>query len=280
MPIFKSTLSKTYSVAALIALAVALFTVLNPKDHEQSRDAVAIVNGAIIPASEYARAIDAMQAGLARALTPEDRARALRLLINEELIVQEAIRLDLARNDRLVRKNLVQALVRSVSSLDVSEPHEDDLRDFFVQNRRLLASAHRYTVQVLELGDTGIKDVFLAALDNGRSFQDAGRIARLRSIAIAPELSVGKISEHLGGGVADTLVKMRIGDIAGPLTAGGVEVFVWLTDIIGGQTDFEAARETTLNEWHRRQEEAALEKYIERLRRSARIKPLIDPESG
>jgi len=113
----ESRLALIYTLIAIGALCAALYSVLGVNRFE-GRGAVAYVNGDPIAEAEYARAIKAMQAGIERPLTDDDKARALRVLINEELIVQEAIHLGLAQDDRLVRKNLVQAMINSDNVTD------------------------------------------------------------------------------------------------------------------------------------------------------------------
>ena len=100
----QTKLTTAYVAAAFIALGLALYSVLGVAWPE--RGAVAYVNGKPIPQAEYNRAVKAMQAGIERALNDEDRAKAMRLLVDEELIVQDAERLGLGRQDRLVRRTL------------------------------------------------------------------------------------------------------------------------------------------------------------------------------
>ena len=97
-----------FALAAFVGLGAALFSALGLSFEARDSAAVAYVNGAPIPQAEYIRALDAMQASLDRTLTEADKARALQILIDEELIIQEALRLDLASDDRLVRKNLTR----------------------------------------------------------------------------------------------------------------------------------------------------------------------------
>ncbi|NNF15676.1 MAG: peptidyl-prolyl cis-trans isomerase [Gammaproteobacteria bacterium] len=257
-------------LALLVALAVALdFTV--PGYLAKNTHAIARVNDATIPMAEYVRAIDAMQAGLERPLTPQDRSRAVTVLIDEELIVQEALRLNLASDDRLVRKNLVQALIGSVVVEAQLDPSEQTLKDFYTKEKALFTGPVRVRVSVLRAATSSATDAFVLALRNGATFADAGSAANLSPVPIAPDIPLAKLGEVLGGPARDAVVAMVPGDIAGPVRSTGGDVFIWLLDTDHTEPVYAEVRSSVLAEWQRRQQELALERYLVRLRERARI---------
>ncbi|MBT8142252.1 MAG: peptidyl-prolyl cis-trans isomerase [Gammaproteobacteria bacterium] len=264
-----------YPLAAVIALIAALFVALDfsgVKRLTQQSYAVATVNGTPIARAEYQRALHAMQAGLERPLTMDDKNRALKILIDEELMVQEGLRLQLASDDRLIRKNLVQALINSAVLLDSSEEiSEQVLLDFYTQEKSLFATPLSVTIKVLKKNQHSDVETFTQALNNKASFIGAGELAKLEPLNIPVDLPIGKIGDLLGGNARDTVISMRQGDIAGPIESPDGEIFIWLLQKKGGQLSFVEARNSVLNEWQRRQEEQALEEYLLRLRKHARI---------
>lgn len=273
-------LSLGFAAAAFLALGAALFSALNLQAVDSARGAVAFVNGVSIPDAEYARALDAMQAGLQRPLTTEDRQRALTILVDEELIVQEALRLDLARDDRLTRKNLVQAMIRSSRALATGAgSSEETLKTFYEENKPLFAAPRLVTVVAGKASDDTVAADFTNALIAGSSYNEAASAAGLDRLYVPAGIPAGKVADYLGGAARDAVLTMSPGDIAGPIASDGGALFVWLQEETGGPLSFEAARESVIDEWGRRQDEAALEKYITRLRRNARIKTIVDPET-
>jgi PPIC-type PPIASE domain len=269
-----------YATAAFVALGAALYSALGVSIGRRDTAAVAYVNGAPILDAEYARARDAMQSGLVRALTTEDNARAMQILIDEELIVQEALRLELGRDDRLVRKNLIQALIRSVTSLNpAAEPDEDELKAFYEAEKSLFSSPRLVTIDVVRADSESQSQGFMDALQGGVSFEEARATFDLVRIPVAPRAPLGKVSDYLGGSARDAVAKMAQGDITGPIETGNGELFLWLRNDEGAPLSFEQAQNSVEIEWLRRRDEQALEKYIARLRRNARIKILIDPET-
>ncbi len=269
-----------YAIAAFVALGAALYSALGVSIGRRDTAAVAYVNGAPILDAEYARARDAMQSGLVRARTAEDNVRAMQILIDEELIVQEALRLDLGRDDRLVRKNLIQALIRSVTSLNpAAEPDEDALRTFYEAEKSLFSSPRLVTIDVARADGDSQSQGFVDALQGGASFEEARATFDLVHIPVAPRAPLGKVSDYLGGSARDAIAKMAQGEITGPIATGSGDLFIWLRKDEGGPLSFEQARDGVETELSRRRDEQALEKYVTRLRRNARIKIIIDPET-
>ena len=114
-----------FTLAGLAGLTFALLTALgilppqfgNQELRLRGDVPIASVNGESVSKVEYLRALTAMQAGLNRSLTEMDKKAALQVLIDEEVILQHALNIGLARSDPMARKNLVQALMRSTTLL-------------------------------------------------------------------------------------------------------------------------------------------------------------------
>lgn len=265
-----------YISAAVLALGSALLIALDLSPlHRLSNESYAIarVNDTPIPMAEYVRALDAMQAGLERPLTEQDKLRALTILVNEELIVQEALRLNLASDDRLVRKNLIQALINSVILLESGQDvSEQTLRAFYEEEKALFSRPITFTVDALRVIDKNNVDVFTDALSNGVAFSEAGRRAEFQGVETPAGIPAGKLGEALGGNARDAILAMSPGDIAGPIESTGGDLFIWLLKRDGGERPFSQVRDSVIAEWRRRQEEIALDRYLERLRKQARIK--------
>ena len=276
-PSMRNKQTLLYPLVALVALSAALYQALDFSGLKKLSDrayAVATVNGTVIPKAEYTRALEAMQSGLERPLTDDDINRALKVLIDEELIVQEALRLNLASDDRLVRKNLTQALIRSVVSLDTPiNVTEFELEEFYTQEKNLFSEPLIVTVHILNTSNAGNDSdkTFSQALKTGVSFYGAGTAAGFQEQKIASKLPIGKIGDILGGKARDLILGMRQGDIAGPVESSGNDIYIWLLKKQGGQLSFTQAKSSVAAEYHRRQEEQAMDKCLNRLRKQARI---------
>lgn len=257
-----------YGCAALIGLIAALYNALGVGS-DDGQIAAARVNGQIIPEAEYARALSAMQDGLKRSLTDDDKARALDLLVDEELIVQRAIDLGLAGSDRLVRKNLVQAMMRSTASLAEKDPGDEALHDFYQQNIGLYTAPIFVTVSACEIGAPAKN--FETAIQGGTAFSAACTGNDGALVTIPPRLPLLKSADYIGGPARDQIAKMQAGDIAGPVPLPSGEAYIWLQEKTGGGGNFSAAIDKVRADWLRRAEEEAFTAYVKDLRRAARI---------
>ncbi|GJL92146.1 peptidylprolyl isomerase [Hyphococcus sp.] len=268
--------------AAFVGLGAALFSALGINGVSGGeRNGVAYVNGEAIPQSEYARALSAMQAGLERPLSAEDKDRALRILIDEELIVQEAMRLGLPQSDRLVRKNLVEAMIRAPGTLSkTAQPTDKDLRSFFEQNRGMFSEARIVTVEAVRASDDASAAAFMSALQSGVSFEAARASANLERVPVPAELPMAKTGDYLGGGARDAIAAMKTADIAGPIITDGGVLFLWMIKSSGSVRSFETAKDDVRREMERREDEAAFAAYIARLRKNARINIVLEPKDS
>ena len=275
--------SALFGGAAFLGLGAALYSALGIAgapftNGGGGRSGVAYVNGEAIPQSEYARALSAMQAGLERPLSAEDKARALRILIDEELIVQDAMRLGLPQSDRLVRKNLVEAMIRAPGTLAKAGPPADaELRDFYDENSAMFRTARMVSVEAVLASNPASADAFVDALHSGASFEASRVAAALNRIPVPPELPIAKIGDYLGGGARDTIAAMQAGDIAGPIETESGAIFLWMTRSEGGPRTFDEAEADIRSEVERRRDEKAFAEYVARLRKNARINIMPNP---
>ena len=272
--------SALFVCAAFIGLGAALYSALGMDDiRRKNQSGVAYVNGEAIPPSEYERALSAMQAGLERPLSANDKDRALQILIDEELIVQEAIRLGLPQSDRLVRKNLVEAMIRAPGTLSSSTPPSDtELQIFFEENIGMFSDARIVTVEAVRADNDASATTFADALQSGASFEAARITAQLERVPMPAAIPIAKTGDYLGGDARDAITSMQAGDIAGPIVTENGSLFLWLTKDAGGPRSFEAAKDDVRRELQRRQDEAAFTDYVSRLRKNARINILLDPK--
>jgi hypothetical protein len=114
-----------------IALAAAGLAA-RPAQARLPDDAVAVVNGYPIRRADYDSALAALASERRGELDPALRRHVLDRLIEEELLVQAALDLGLARHDRRVRSDLSSAAIGFlVDAPEGREPSEAELRAFF-----------------------------------------------------------------------------------------------------------------------------------------------------
>jgi len=272
-----------------LGLACAAFGLLRGgADGRLPADAVATVNGEPVPTDEYERVLAAFASDRRAPLDDEDRRHVLDRMIEEELLVQRALELGLARHDRRVRADLTSALIASV----VSEAEERtpgareieafyaDLRDFFARPGRLRVRQ----VLVRAEGD--------AAAAQARAGQAAARLRAGENLArVAAELGDPedaplpdallppvKLREYLGPTALRTLLALEAGDVSEPVrTQAGWRVLVLAEREEEYAPPLGEIEEQVRAEWVRRRGERALREYLDELRRRADVQSASDP---
>ncbi|RCL77629.1 MAG: peptidyl-prolyl cis-trans isomerase [PS1 clade bacterium] len=273
-----------FTLAGLAGLTFALLTalgILPPQfgNHElRARGDVPIasVNGESVSKVEYLRALTAMQAGLDRSLSETDKRAALQVLIDEEVILQHALNIGLARSDPMARKNLVQALMRSTALLTDYETDTQKLETFFKENKHLFVAPRMVRVKVLTTDKVKTADTFRQAMINGETFDAAGRHLGLTEKNLPDDIPLGKAADYLGGTARDRLATLKEGEIIGPIKSGSESdrqyMFIWLMKATRLDVEFNEVAEIVKAEWQRRQEEKAFETYLSNLRQTADIR--------
>lgn len=273
-----------FTLVGLAGLTFALLTalgILPPQfgNHElRARGDVPIasVNGESVSKVEYLRALTAMQAGLDRSLSETDKRAALQVLIDEEVILQHALNIGLARSDPMARKNLVQALMRSTALLTDYETDTQKLETFFKENKHLFVAPRMVRVKVLTTDKVKTADTFRQAMINGETFDAAGRHLGLNEKDLPDDIPLGKAADYLGGTARDRLATLKEGEIIGPIKSGSESdrqyMFIWLMKATRLDVEFNEVAEIVKAEWQRRQEEKAFETYLSNLRQTADIR--------
>ncbi len=257
----------------LVGLFMALISALGiNKLGVPSADWAAQVNGIIIPISEYERALIAMQDGLKRPLTENDKTRALQILIDEELLLQEAIELGLTHFDPSVKKNLIQAMMKASTNLTETLPTTPALKAFYETEKNFFTKPLMLSVIAVSTESEPLATSFLNAIKHKEDFLKAAARLKFNQQSIPVQIPIGKLSDYLGGDMAQKIVSYEQGSIMGPIKHQGKFKFFWLTEKSGGLISFDDIYPLVKAEWKRRQNEEAFKFFIENLRARARIK--------
>jgi len=265
-----------------MGLVVALWVTLAPHEAVQALlpgdgGVAARVNGVPITMLEFERAAQAVQNDRRNALGPDEAARVLDTLIDEELLAQEAVRLDLVSTDREVRSAAVRGVMRLIlSDLTSMEPSDDELRQFYDDNPSLFSLPSRVWVRHLEVDAAREDDIaaIAQALRDGASFGDIHtRFADVSSRPVPDRMIRAEdLNQYLGGGLTDLALLAGEGTVMGPLMAGDTANFIWVVQREDTErASFEVLRDQLEDEWRRRAEDRAVGDYVSRLRSRSSI---------
>lgn len=272
-----------------LGLACAAFGLLRGgADGRLPADAVATVNGEPVPTDEYERVLAAFASDRRAPLDDEDRRHVLDRMIEEELLVQRALELGLARHDRRVRADLTSALIASVvSEAEERTPGAREIEAFYADHRDFFARPGRLRVRQVLVRAEGD-----AAAAQARAGQAAARLRAGENLArVAAELGDPedaplpdallppvKLREYLGPTALRTLLALEAGDVSEPVrTQAGWRVLVLAEREEEYAPPLGEIEEQVRAEWVRRRGERALREYLDELRRRADVQSASDP---
>jgi hypothetical protein len=273
------------AAGALVGLAAAAASLLAAPGGEGALppDAVARVNGTVIRAEEYERLLAALATDRRTALSGEDRRRVLERLIEEELLVQHALALGLARSDRRVRADLVSAVLGSIAAAgDGWVPDDDEVRDFYEENRDYFAGPGRLRVRQVFVGLDGAgEEAARARARRAAERLRAGeRIEGVRAELGTPEvaplpdalLPPAKLREYLGPTALLAALDLSPGQTSDPVrSAQGYHVLALVERQAGGAPPLEEIAPQVQAELRRRADDRALRERLDQLRAEAEI---------
>jgi hypothetical protein len=275
--------------AAGLVLAVAGIIENAPGQAGVPDGAAAVVNGSIIRAAHYERAVAAVASDSRDPLDATDRARILERLIEEELLVQRAVELGLDRSDPVVRNTLVSAMIETiVSGVGQQEPSADEVAAFFDQNRDFFARSDRFWVRQLRLPITtsgdGRRDEAGAL---ARAEEAARRLRAGESLALVGEelgahgvvplpdgyLPAAKLREYLGPTPAQAATQLQTGEVSEPIRGGSAwHVLQMVERVTNPPLSLEAVESQVRAEMRRRAGDDSLRAYLDGLRDDASVR--------
>jgi hypothetical protein len=267
--------------AAGLALAAAGLLATDRETGALPDDAVAAVNGTPVRRADYERAVEALASDRRGRVDDAERRHVLDRLVDEELLVQRAFELGLARHDRRVRADLVAAVIESVTSeAEQHEPSESELAAFFEANRDYFARPGRQQVEQVFVRGTD-PDALARAREAAARLRDGASAADVQEsvgdapVAVVPAapLPATKLREYLGPAAVDALDALAPGQVSEPLpAAGGQQVLRLVAREPGSVPAFETVAAEVRAERVRRAGDDALRRYIEDLRARAAIR--------
>lgn len=268
----------------LVVAAAGLFRTGSATLGPLPADAVARVNGELIPRETYVAALDALAQDRRSGVDDAQRRELIDRLIDEELLLQRALELGLPRDDRRIRNQLIGAMISSIVAGQKDEqPSDEELRTFFERERDFFAAPVQVKLrQVWCRGgaDGNVDDALQRARQAGerlRAGEDFAVVkAQLGDKDIAPlpgdYLPATKLGSYLGPTAVRTVLELPPGAISDPVRSqGGYSVFQLLDRQTGEPAPFEVIKPQVLAEFRRRSAETALRRYLDDLKQRSDI---------
>ncbi len=267
----------------LLAAAVSVLSSGDTRIPQLGSDTVALVNGEPIRRADYERLV----AGLARdsrnPIDDEARKHVLDRMIEEELLVQRALDLGLAKVDRRVRSNLTSSLIQSVvTGAEGREPEPEELEAFYADNRDFFTQPGRLKVRQVffRLGKGDEAEAIeraeeaRAALLSGTPFDEVRAAHGDEVVSPIPfaMLPPTKLREYIGPGALSVGETLAEGEVSAPTRSG---VGVHLLQLVERQPaitpPFDTIEPQVRVEFIRRAGDQALRDYLDALRDDSEV---------
>lgn len=263
------------AIGCAIGLAVAAYGMLEraPNAGALPEDAVARVNERLIGVDHYRRTVERLETAAGRELAPEDRARVLTQMVEEELLVQRGLELGLTASEATVRAALVQSLVASVTAeADAADPGDAELARFLADNAAdyTYASASRVAAWIAD--DEWLAQDFAArlreALEVGDEPPEGVRaVPGLPTTAAPPE----RLRMFLGPAITAAATEMPPQSVAVYARQGRWYIVFVQEHETETRAELAAIRSQVLLDYRQALAERALRDYVDGLRESADI---------
>jgi parvulin-like peptidyl-prolyl isomerase len=254
-------------------------------------DVAARVNGQAVGMEEYRQTLASVAADRRAGVDDADRRRVLDRMIDEELLVQRALELGLARQDARVRRDLVAAVVDAVvTEADATEPTAAELEAFYRAHADVFSRPGRVHVRQVWVR---VADGTDASAEAARGTEATRRLRAGESIdavraalgddlpAPLPDqpLPAAKLVDYLGPTCGQGALALAPGAVSDPIRSGtGYHVLqivaredAWLPPFADVTGDVRA-------EYRRRAGDRALRAYLDDLRQRADV--AVAPELG
>jgi parvulin-like peptidyl-prolyl isomerase len=246
--------------------------------------AVAQVNGAPIRSEDYQRVLNLLAQDRRDGVDGGQRQHVLDRLIDEELLVQRALELGMARRDSKVRKDLTTAVIDSVvAEVQDTQPNERELQAFYEEHRPFFSGPGRVRVRQIFCRaptDADAPAVLDRAQQASRRLGAGEEFTVVRGALGDTELPAlpdtllppAKLVDYLGPTAARAALALEVGGVSDPVRSGtGFHVL----QVVDRQADvtprFDEIKSQVVAEFRRRAGEGALRTYLDELRARAQI---------
>jgi hypothetical protein len=240
------------------------------------------VNGREIDSSSVERTVAGSDAAL-RATGAAAGNRVLARMIDEELLLQQALDSGVAETDPEVRAALVRAAINRVNAETAALPvTRGDIEAYFAEHRAAYASPTRYAVTPLYFEAEQFPDLRTArqrawaARAGFRAGQPVELLARAAdTLPFVPpgELATANtLANYFGSNVVKSIDKVRIGDSTPPTNFGRGVLVVYVSRRIDSEIPALDSIESLVQaDLLREQQETALARLLDSLHKAAHI---------
>ena len=264
-PIFQYSLNAGRSLIALAGLSIALIgSDLDFQSIPAADNVLVSVNQQPITVQQLNFAAQRITGSSAEKLDEEQKNTIVKMLIDEELLLQRAELLGIASADPGIRKALARAVISQTVTEFLDRPiDEQQLQTFYLEHRALFAQPLRLELQAYK---------FERMEQAQQAFASAEIPAHQPSLLPASALPAHMLRRYLGNPLADIALTLTEGETTAPIQRPDG---IYLLHLIAKQPEqispLTEVRPQVEAEYRRRGRDMALQTRLVTLRQQAQI---------
>jgi parvulin-like peptidyl-prolyl isomerase len=273
------------AIGALVGLVIAgvgLFSARGTATRNVPPEDIALVNQRPVLRSDFVAQLENETGETFEQATRAAKLKVLDEMIREELLVQRGLELDFAETDQPTRNALAMAMdQQALAEVTTSQPTEQQLQQFFANNRARYASDGILTVRHLLIpagsGTTPEQRAqkareVVAALRAGSAVEDVIPRFGLTEPRNDGDEFYFAAKIHLGDALFAQALELKDGEVSEPLSdSAGVHVVKVIRDKVPVPLSFERARLQVLTDLKNAQQERLMAATMKFLRERAKI---------
>ena len=259
----------------VLGIGLASISLVKETNFELEEEWIAKIENTKISKARFNLQIQAFASDKRSPLTQEDRDFVLERMIEEELLIQRAKDLGLLSTNTMVRGTIVQQMINSIiSGNNILDINENDLRDFYNDNKSFFTSADRLRVRQLYFLDSSknkasekAEEVFRYLLEGG-DFTSASKMSDSSAMKLPDTLiTLGKLREYLGPSLTKVAQNLKPGEFTEPKKViNGYKILFLIDRVDAPIPEFSSIKEQVRSEFMKRRDDLALRNYLDDLK--------------
>ena len=259
----------------IIGAAMAAYSIIE-KSNLSNYEWAAQIEDISIPMEKYLLQLDGLSKDKRSPITQEDKEYVLERMIEEELLIKRAIDLGMLNNNPMARGTIVQQMIKTIiSENDRYEISENELKEFFQENKGFFTKSSRLRVQQIYFSDELFKGRALEEAQKAFNLLQEGRELKMVSMLGSPSalkipnslMTLSKVREYIGPSLMNLAKNLEVGTSTPPvMVSGGYKIIYLLDKELAKTPDFNEIKSSISSEFLKRRDDQSLRKYLENLK--------------
>jgi len=236
--------------------------------------AAAVVNGVVIPRTEFDQALRAAANDRGSPLTKVDEQRVLDRLIGEELLYARALALDLPRRDSRLHAEIVSTFVSEVvAPAETTEPNDAELTQYFEANIARFRGEPIVRVEALLFATADHAVAAVRRLRAGEPIESLNAESERFALSVPTTLSTREtLTAVLGPTAARAAITLPEGDVSEPIVTAAGNVVIRVVERRASTPRMNVVRAQVRAALLRERGEQRLRETIDELRAGADVR--------